>query len=245
VVVATSRARKLFADGRVLGKTLRFGASPGPDTIEGEVIGVAGDVKDNGLDSEAWPLFYGLVDQATTTDMTVVMKTSVPPYSLAEAVRREVRALDPALPVTSVASLEDVVSRSVARPRFYALLLAAFASVALVLASVGLYGVIAYGVMRRTREIGVRVALGAGPADVLALVLSEGVRLLGAGLALGLVLTLATTRLLKSLLFGVSPTDPASLALLVALLSGVALFACAVPSLRAARLDPVEAIRAD
>jgi len=169
----------------------------------------------------------------------------VPPLTLAEAVRREVKELDASLPVANMTTLEDVVSTSVARPRFYALLLAAFASVALALAAVGLYGVIAYGVARRTREIGVRVALGARPRDVLSLVVGDGARLLGIGLGVGLALALAATRLLRGLLFGVSPTDPGSLIAVAVLLSAVALLACALPARRAARLDPVVALRTE
>jgi putative ABC transport system permease protein len=245
LLASATAARKLFPKGDAIGKHLSFGARWSEDKIQGEIVGIVGDVKTVSLDEAALPLFYALADQSASTDMAIVLKTSVPPATLAEAVRREVHALDPALPVSGLTTLEDVVSKSVSRPRFYAVLLASFACVALLLAAVGLYGVIAYGVTRRTREIGVRVALGARPQDVLALVVGEGARLLGLGLAAGLALAFAATRLLRGLLFGVSPTDPASLLLVAALLSTVALLACVLPARRAARLDPVDALRTE
>jgi predicted permease len=245
VVVASARARALFADRNPLGKRLKFGASPASDFVSGEVVGIVPDVKDAGLDADATPMFYGLEDQVASNEMTLVLKTTVPPLALVEAVRREVSALDPSVPVEDVSTLEDVVARSVAKPRFYALLLTVFASSSLLLAAVGLYGVLAYTVARRTREIGVRVALGAEPGDVLSLVLRDGTRLLGAGLFAGLLLAASTTWLLKKLLFGVSPLDPASLAAVAALLSAVAVLASVLPARRAARLDPLVALRSE
>lgn len=246
VVLASERAVRLFwPDGNVLGRRLRFGASPGAEKLGGEIVGVVGDVHDGGLDSEAPPLFYVAAGQTGTPEMRFVVRTSVPPLTLADAVKREVAALDPGIPVEDVRTLDEVLSRSVSQPRFYALLLGAFATLALALSSVGLYGIVAYGVTRRTREIGIRLAVGAGPGDVVGLVIREGAWLLAAGLAAGLALSLGATRLLTSLLFRVSPTDVSSFLAVAALLASVALAACALPARRATRVDPIAALRSE
>jgi putative ABC transport system permease protein len=156
-----------------------------------------------------------------------------------------VRELDSNLPMYDVQSLERIVSESVARPRFYMLLLTSFAAVALVLSAVGIYGVIAYLVTMRTRELGIRIALGASHADVLRLVMGEGVRVTLVGLAIGIAGALLLSRLLATLLFGVAPTDPLTFALVALTLGAVALAASIIPARRAAKLDPLLAIRAD
>jgi putative ABC transport system permease protein len=174
-----------------------------------------------------------------------VVKTAGDPLTLIGAIRNDVRALDRELPIDKVKTLDQFLAESVAQPRFNTLLLTLFACVALILTAVGLYGVMAYSVTQRTREIGVRVALGAQTGDVLRLVVGQGMKLTLLGAALGLVLALALTRVMKSLLFGVSPTDPLTFALITTALILVALTACFIPARRATRIDPMTALRAE
>jgi ABC-type antimicrobial peptide transport system permease subunit len=170
--------------------------------------------------------------------MTLVIKTAVDPDSLGPALRGAVRAVDPNLPVSDIAPMGDVTAQAMAQPRFVTALLAVFAAAALLLAAVGIYGTISLLVSERTREMGIRLALGAGPATVLALVLGEGVRLTAAGLAIGVVLATALARLLSGLVYGVSVLDPLTLLLVPLALGGVALAASLVPARRAAATSP-------
>jgi putative ABC transport system permease protein len=216
-----------------------------------EVVGVVGDVKSY-LDQPSEPSTYVPASQATygTSALfegwfprTVVVRASVNPLSLSRAVREAIANVDPTVPTGKFRSMEQVLSRSLALRSFMRLLLSVFAGLALLLASVGIYGVISYGVSQRTREIGVRMALGARPADVLRLILAEGLKLVLVGVALGIAAALALTRLLANLLYGVSRADPAIFLSVTALLVTVSLAACFIPARRAMRVDPMVALR--
>jgi putative ABC transport system permease protein len=175
--------------------------------------------------------------------MSFVVRSAVEPESLVPAVREAVREVDRAQPVSDVRTMEQVVSGAAAQPRFNSLLLGIFAGVALLLAAAGIYGVMSYVVAQRTREIGIRVALGAQTRDVLRLVVRQGMTLAVAGVAAGLAAAFAATRLMSSLLYDVTPTDPATFACISLLLLAVALAACLVPARRATKVDPMVALR--
>jgi putative ABC transport system permease protein len=211
------------------------------------IIGVAGSVRQAGLDQQPLPEIYETYTEAglegALSNGTLVIRTSVPPESLASTVRQAVREVDPGLPLFKVETMEEVVSESLASRRLNLWLLAIFAGIALVLSAAGLYGVISYLVAQRTREMGVRIALGAQTRDVIGLVMRQGARLTAAGIGLGLLGALAFTRVLASLLFGVSARDPLTFAGIAALLSAVALAATWLPARRVARVEPVVAIR--
>jgi putative ABC transport system permease protein len=213
------------------------------------VVGVVGTVKRDSLSSGGEVGVYmpttHLAGFWFPTQMSLVVRTSVPPSALAPRIRSAVARIDRAVPVTAPRRVETLVADSAARTRFTVVLLATFAGVALALGAVGIYGVVAYAVARRTREIGVRIALGARASDVLRMVLREGGVLAGAGVALGLVGALAASRLLAGFLFGVTPNDPAVFVAVPALLGLVALGACVIPARRASRVDPVVALRSD
>ncbi|MFL6236824.1 MAG: ABC transporter permease [Thermoanaerobaculia bacterium] len=213
------------------------------------IVGVVADVKQGGLDHKTGTEVYFLADQAPESvgdvarTMYVVMRTSKDPLSLAGPARGEIRRLDPSLPVANVEPMTRVVYESVAQPRFIAFLVLIFAVVALSLAAIGTYGVLAYMVELRTREIGVRMALGAQAGQVLQMILSQGAWLVGSGLLLGVIGALALRRALASVLFGVAPTDPAIFATVLLVLSVVGLLACYLPAHRATRVDPLVALR--
>jgi hypothetical protein len=218
------------------------------------VVGVIADIKQAGLakatEPQAWQPWSQVPDGLVASPVTgvfrslqLMVRSSVPPTSLVPAIRAEVRRLDPALPVTGVQTLDEIVGASAATERFNAALLGGFAGVALLLAAVGIAGVLAISVSRRTQEIGIRLALGAHPADVVRMVIRQGMTLVVFGLAIGLPAAFAATRLLKTLLFGVTPFDPVSFAAATAMLCGVALAACAIPAMRAMRVDPASALR--
>jgi putative ABC transport system permease protein len=197
------------------------------------------------MERDVEPTIYLPYAQVPETSMDLVLRTTVSPMSLVGAVKQEVEALDPNLPLQDVQPLEALVSESVSQPRFYMLLLSVFAGVALVLASIGIFGVISYSVTRRTREIGVRIALGADPRSVVRLVVGGALGLAAAGVLLGLVGALAGTRLLSGLLFGVEATDPVTLVTVSTVLFAVAALASYLPARRAVRVDPNVALRFD
>ena len=242
-LISQSMARQLWPGQNPIGKRIKF---PGSEKYPQEwrsIIGVVGDVKQYGLDRQDPMQIYLPETQFPTQSMTLVVHSSVDPKTMIPAVRGEVRALDKDQAVYKIASLEDLLADSLALRRFSMLLLMIFAGVALLLASVGIYGVISYSVTQRTHEIGVRMALGAGRRDILRLVVRQGMITTLTGVAIGLGATVGLTRLLASLLFNVSPTDPATLAIISFVLTAVALGACLAPARRATRVDPMVALR--
>jgi putative ABC transport system permease protein len=208
-----------------------------------EVVGVIGDVKYAGLDQQTKPEMYAPFAQRPWPFMRIVVRTKSDPMNLAAAIRTETRAIDKDQPVDKLTTMASVVSASIATRRFYGQLLGAFAALAFILASVGIYGIVAYSVTQRTREIGIRMALGAKQSDVLRLELAEGFRLAILGVVLGLAGAFAATRVLTSLLFEVKPTDPMTLIGLSILLAAVALLASYIPARRATKVDPLVALR--
>ena len=211
----------------------------------GEIIGVVGNVKDGALDREPTPTVYYIHAHLPYAGMVFVVRTTVDPLSLAGAVRRVIHDIDPAQPVAQMRTMETVVRETFARQTFSALLLGGFSLVSLVLAAVGIYGVLAYSVTERTREIGLRVALGADPGRIVALVLGSGMRMVLIGALVGTGGALALTGLLKSLLFGVKANDPATFATVPVVLMAVALAAAYFPARRASRLAPVDALKVE
>jgi putative ABC transport system permease protein len=250
-VVSRSMAERHWPGEDAVGKHIAYaGIRQGdkPDWIE--IVGVVGDVKHRGLDIESKPEIYVPVHQplfasrpTPPLSLYVVVRTSVDPASLARAARGEVLAVDAEQPVANMKTMEQRLAESVAQRRFQMTLLGLFAGVALLLAVVGIYGVMSYTVARRTHEIGVRVALGAQGRDVLRLVLRQGMWLTLAGVASGLAIAYVLTRLMSSMLYGVSATDPLTFALVSLILTAAALVACLAPARRATKVDPMEALR--
>jgi putative ABC transport system permease protein len=208
-----------------------------------DIVGIVGNIRYSGLDAMPAPTIYVPIAQDTFNTIWVVERTDGDPASLAAAARQTVREIDPALATYSMTPLAQIVSDSVAARRFSLLLLATFAAIALFLAAVGLYGVVAYSVQQRTREIGLRVAIGASPRDVLAMIVGGAMKLALAGVVLGLGGAAAFARLAATLLFEVTPSDPWSYAGTSAVLFAVAMLACYVPARRAMRVDPIVALQ--
>jgi putative ABC transport system permease protein len=208
-----------------------------------EIVGVVGNVRYGGLDAEPAPTMYVPFRQDVFSGMWVLARTDGDPAQLAGIVRQAVREIDPGLPVSRMRPLSEVVSESMAQRRFSMLLLGLFALIALFLASVGLYGVVAYTVGQRTQEIGVRMAIGARASDVMRMVLGGGMKLAAAGVAIGIAAALALSRLVASMLYEVTPFDPASYAATILVLLAVSAMACYLPARRAMRVDPLVALR--
>ena len=247
VLLSESAVRRYFPGEDPLGRwiTLGMGRDPGMPRAGGEVVGIVGDVKWRDLGEDNLPTIYVPHAQFSAQSMEVLLRAAVNPLSLLPSVERVVHGLDPELPVARPRALEDIVARSVSKPRFYMLLLGAFAATALFLAALGIFGVMSYAVVQRQREIGIRLALGAVPADVLKMVLGQAIPLVAIGVGAGLAGAVALSRVLASLLFKLSPTDPGTLGAVAALLAAVALLASYLPALRATRLDPLAALRSE
>ncbi len=240
IVVNQTLARRFWPGGNAMGGRIAI------DQIAGrvaEIVGIVGDVKPEGMDGEEWPTIYNPYPQMPSQAMTLVVRTGGPPMALASAVTREVHRLDPDQPVADVRPMEEVVNLAVAEPRFHTALLASFAEIAFLLAAVGIYGVISYDVSQRTGEIGIRMALGAQPADVRRLILGQGARLAVYGIVAGLLGASVLTRWMGTMLYGVDPTDVWTFTAISILLAAVALAASYLPSRRAMALDPVIALR--
>jgi putative ABC transport system permease protein len=237
VLISEALANGVFPNEEPLGKRLLFDRTPF------EIIGVVGDIRHRTLEAAPFATMY--LPTLDTGSMNLTIRAAGDPMSLAAAVRREARAIDPDQPLAAVRTMEQVLSESVAAPRYRTWLLGLFAAVALALSGVGIYGVISYTVAQRTHEIGVRLALGAQTADVLKLVIGQGIKLALAGALLGLGGALALTRLVSALLFGVSARDPLTFAVIALTLMVVALLACWIPARRATKVDPMVALRCE
>ena len=222
----------------------RRAALPFSKTVLRQVVGVVGDVKQRSLTEGPTPTAYYCTREPSAR-ATFVVRTSVPSATLAQPVASAIRAIDPEQPVVDIRTMVQVLDDKLTRQRFSALLLGVFAGVALLLAAVGIYSVLSYIVRGRSREIGIRRALGARTSDVLRLVLVEGMSPVLAGVATGTIATLASARVMSTLVFGVSPSDPATLAAVAVTLALAALIASLVPAYRASRLDPVKTLRAE
>jgi putative ABC transport system permease protein len=245
VVVNESAAKLLWPGDDPLGHRIELGTTfgLGGPRAGGTVVGMAADIRHYGLGEPTRPEVFVAHSQFPVDFMSMTVKTSVPPQTLVAAIRGEVQAMDRGLPLDQVRTMEEWVAASVAQPRFYMLLLGIFAVAALVLAAIGIYGVLAYAVRQQSSEIGIRRALGARAGDVMRSVVGTAMALAGGGLLAGLLASFALTRLLSGLLYGVSATDPWTFAGVALLLGGVALLASLIPAQRAARVDPVVALR--
>jgi putative ABC transport system permease protein len=242
LIVSQSLARRYWPNGDAIGKRLKWGPAESND-VWLTIVGVVGDVKQSTLEVETTPHTYEPFLQNTGSSLNVAIRASGEPASLSSALRSTVWTVDPQLAVAQIQTMDQVISESTTPRRFNLFLLAGFASLALILSAVGIYGVIAYSVVRRVHEIGVRMALGAQRKDVMRLVVGQGLLLLGIGVLVGILGTLALTRSLESFLYGIRPTDPVTFVCVVAILAGVALVACYIPARRATKVDPMIALR--
>jgi len=241
-IINKTMARQFFPNEDPIGRRINTGNERQPSWWQ--IVGVVGDVKYNGLAGETQPAMYQPLIQAISWNLFLLVKTEgADPLSLAATVRNEIRSLDRELPVSRVRALEEHFSKAVAQPRFGATLVALFALLALILASVGIYGVISYSVSQRTHELGIRIALGARSLDVLNLVVKQAMRLIMIGLGVGLSASFWLTRLMKSLLFNVSATDSLTFIVISLLLTVVALLASFLPARRATKVNPLIALR--
>ena len=245
VIINESFVRKFFPGEEPVGHVLIIGAdAQNPNPPPREIVGVVGDVHHGGLDEEAGPEYYIPFDQSPQRYMSMVVRSKTEgAVGLAANVRNVIKEIDREQFVPELKLMEELLSDSIATRRFNMLLLGLFAGVALLLAAIGIYGVMAYSVAQRTHEIGIRMALGAQTSDVLRMILSQGMTMALVGVGLGLVAAIAATRIMRSLLYGISPTDTMTFAGVSLLLVGVALAACLIPARRAMRVDPMVALR--
>jgi len=249
VIVNDALATKYFAGVDPIGRHFKIGGPErpiGPNNRWMTVVGVVGDVKYSGLESAPEPSYYMPYRQNPWRGQSVVVRATTPPgdpRALMSAIRRVVASLDKDVPIARVKTMDELMTASVAPPRFRTVLVTMFALVGLLLAAIGIYGVMAYAVAERTHELGVRIALGADRASVLRLVLGEAIALAAIGIAIGLAGAFAATRLIQSLLFGVTSTDALTFTGISALLAVTALVASYVPARRAMRVDPMIALR--
>jgi putative ABC transport system permease protein len=241
VVINETMARRYWPEEDPIGKTIvvRSFGKPTPR----EIIGVVGDERHTGLDSDPRPEFFVPHLQNPFGSMTIVVRTNSDPLALLPSLKNEIWAINKDQPFYDIATMEQLVSGSLVERRFHLLLLGTFAAIALLLAGVGIYGLISFSTSQRTHEIGIRMALGAQTSDIMNMILGEGVVLVLIGIAIGLAGALALTRFLKSFLFGITTTDPITYAAISLLLISVALFACYIPARRAMKVDPMVALR--
>jgi predicted permease len=247
VLVNETLAKMFYKNQSPVGKRLKPGL--GPQAPWFTIVGVVRDVKQGGVNAKTGSELYFLNAQGPSAaqfaprNMNIVIRTALPPGSLAPQIRRIVQAMDPTLPIVRLRSMDDVFADSVSRPRFLAQMLAVFAALALLLAAIGTYGILSSSVSERRREIGIHMALGATRANVLRMVLGQGLRLTMVGLVVGLTAAFGLTRLLQAQLFNVKPSDPATMASVALFIAAVALGACYIPASRATRVDPMVVLR--
>ncbi len=241
-VISQAMARQYFPNEDPVGQRLKHGGRALNNPYM-EIIGVVGDVKYEGLDAEFRPVYYEVSSQVPARPMWLLLRTHGDARTMVSAARQAIREIDSDVPVARVSTMTGALSESVSLPRFRSLLMTIFAAASLLLAAIGIYGVISYSVTQRTQEIGVRMALGATFARVLRLVVGQGSRLALLGILLGLGGAFGLTRVLKKMLFGVSATDALTFAGVSLILGAVALLASLIPACRAARVDPVTALR--
>jgi putative ABC transport system permease protein len=243
-VIDDALAHRYWPNEDPIGQRLIFERTEGP-TLSGQIIGVVGSVRWAAMAQQPIATMYFWFPQDPGRDITIVARAAGDPVAIANVMRAHLQEIDPNQPVADIRGMQDFVSASVARPRFTTLVLASFATTALLLAALGLYGVMAFSVTQRTREIGVRVALGAQSRDVLGLIMRHGMRVLGLGLGIGILAGLALGRVLAGLLYGVTSRDPATLLASMLFLSAIGLLAAYLPARRATRVDPMVALRAE
>ena len=241
VVIDQTLARRYWANESALGQHLKLGQNPQNPWVT--IVGVVGDIKSDGFDAPSVPHVYMPLRQAAPFNAVVFLRSKADVAGLGEAVRRAVENVDPNIPVHSISSLDQIIARSLADRRFALELLGVFAAVALLLAAIGIYGVMSYSVSQRSHEIGIRVALGAQRLHILHMAIGEGMQLVAIGLPIGLLAATALTRFVRSMLFDVSPFDPLTFSAISATLAAVAFFACYIPARRATRVDPLVALR--
>ena len=237
-------ARQFFPNEDPVGK--RINITTDDKEIWREIVGIVGDIKQYGVDKATSAQSYEpFAQNPFSSSINVIIRTSGPSSALASSLRPAVYAVDKDQPVGAIRPLEEIAADSISRQRFAMVLLSVFSGVALVIAAVGIYGVMAYSVAQRTGEFGIRMALGAQRGDVLRLVLKQGGKLIGLGLLIGLVTTLVAARAMGSILYNTSAQDPLTLATITVVLAAVASLACLLPANRATRVNPIEALRAE
>jgi putative ABC transport system permease protein len=240
-VIDQTLARRYWPKQNPVGQQVKFGFGAGIQGVT--IVGVVGDIKSDGFDAPSVPHIYVPLGQFAPVNAVVFLRSGGDAGNLGEAVRREVEKVDPNIPVHSISSMDQIIARSLADRRFALELLGIFAGVALLLAAIGIYGVMAYSFSQRTHEIGIRIALGAQGKDIFRMAVGEGMRLVVIGLAVGLLGAVALTRFVRTMLFGVSPADPLTFGAISAALAAVAFLACYIPARRATRVDPLVALR--
>ncbi|HEV2616748.1 MAG TPA: ABC transporter permease [Candidatus Acidoferrales bacterium] len=241
-IVSETLARRYFPNQDPVGRQMRFGFPPN-SSVSRKIVGVVGDVRDAALSRKPGPMMYVPFAQAPLWGAEIVVRSSLSASSVAAAVRQATHAIDKQLPVTDIESLREALGQSISQERFRSLLFGLFSAIALVLAAIGIFGVISYSASQRTHEIGIRMALGAQRSDVLRLIVWQGARLAVFGLGVGVVAAFLLTRLMASLLYGVSATDPVTFGAVAIVVLGAALLASYIPARRAMRVDPMVALR--
>jgi predicted permease len=242
-VINEALARRYWPDADPVGQRIELGRNLAFRASDLTIVGVVGDIRSDGFDTASAPYIYVSEPQAPPYVSVLYLRTSGDPGTLGEAIRHEVQAVDPGVPVYGIRTMDEVVGKNLAARRFALELLGVFAAVAFLIAAIGIYGVMAYTFSRRTSEIGLRMALGAQRSDILKIVLREGARMVAFGVGAGLIGSAILTRFLQTLLFEIKPTDPITFGVLTTLLVSVALLACLIPARRATRVDPLMALR--
>jgi putative ABC transport system permease protein len=241
VVISETMAKRYWGDEDPIGKRITLNGGDDPTWMK--IIGIVSDVRHSQLDKEPYPQMYAPIAQQPRRTLTILARSSADTAGIIPAIRNQVKELDSNVPVFNVQTMEQILADSIAQPRFIAILIVLFACLALILAAVGIYGVISYGVTQRRHEIGIRMALGARPSEILQMIVGQGLKLVLVGIGLGLVAVFLLTRLMLTLLFEVSATDPLTFLIVSLILIAVALLACFVPARRAAQTDPMVALR--